>query len=349
MKKITKHFSMIPFFCGMFVFVLVMLFTTRIVSASSAKQEDGPLEDASAEVVPIELENVGDCGECHLDVSEKWMHSPHAHAYDDPYFQEQWVALGKPGDCLACHTTEYVASTGEYAAEGVYCEACHGKVFSDHPPAIVSLEADTEYCGSCHTTTLSEWRSTGHAPADVGCMDCHDPHSQQALFENPDEMCINCHQQDMERYLEDLHVQKNIGCVDCHALVIPPEVPPDDGIVPTGHAFDITPATCVACHTDALHAGFSLPGFEEGATQASEFESDQVVEIEDTEPDEAESLTPEQQIDALETALASRNITTLFQGGVVGIVLGGSTAWLVSRNISRGAVEEDEEEEYAEE
>ena len=46
----------------------------------------------------------------------------------------------------------------------------------------------------------------------------------------------------MEDYLNDLHVQKDIGCVDCHALVIPPDVAPDDGIVPTGHSFNITPA-----------------------------------------------------------------------------------------------------------
>ena len=144
-------------------------------------------------------------------------------------------------------------------------------------------------------------------------------------------MCINCHQEDIERYLEDMHVQKDIGCVDCHALVIPPDIPPDDGIVPTGHAFDITPGTCVACHTDALHAGFSLPGYENGAgDSAGSFHSET-----GATPDVEEELTPDQRIEALETTLASRNITTLFQGGVVGVVLGGSTAWMAARNIRR--------------
>jgi hypothetical protein len=178
-------------------------------------------------------------------------------------------------------------------------------------------------------------------------MECHDPHSQQPLFEVKDDLCINCHQEDMDRYLEDLHIQKGIGCVDCHALVIPPEEPPDDGIVPTGHAFTITPATCVACHTDALHAGFSLPGYENGATgtytsteaisKTEIMRAAMVDTLYETAVGEegGESLPPEQKIQALETALASHNITLLFQGGIVGLVLGGSTAWIVARNVRR--------------
>jgi predicted CXXCH cytochrome family protein len=330
-----KKIKFLPFVVGILMFGTVMLMTVSLAQAAPPLQEEEPHNDAS----------VNNCGECHLDIAESWSHSPHAHAYDDPYFQEKWTGLGKPGECLLCHTTEYVASTGEYAEEGVYCEACHGRVSGEHPPEIVTIRADTEYCGSCHTTTLSEWRSTAHHPSDVGCMDCHNPHSQEALFENPDDMCINCHQEDMERYLEDLHVQKDIGCVDCHALVIPPEEVPDDGIVPTGHAFNITPATCVACHTDALHAGFSLPGFENGANGTMQTEGMQEPESESETPaTEAEVLTPEQRIEALETALASRNFTTLFQGGVVGIVLGGSTAWIVARNIRNLPVRDEEKE-----
>jgi hypothetical protein len=76
---------------------------------------------------------------------EHWAESPHAHAYDDPYFQEQWEGLGSPDECLACHTTNYIASTGEYSAEGVYCEACHGQTNPNHPPEIIPIQADTEY------------------------------------------------------------------------------------------------------------------------------------------------------------------------------------------------------------
>jgi predicted CXXCH cytochrome family protein len=342
-KKALQKISTPAWIAGLLVFMLVMALTTGIAFAAPGTQEDVPAGD----------ETVKQCAECHLDIADSWSISPHAHAYDDPYFQERWEGLGSPDECLSCHTTNFIASTGEYSDEGVHCEACHGTATSEHPPEVIPIQADTEYCGKCHTTTLSEWKTTAHSPAGVGCMQCHDPHSQDSLFEVKDDLCINCHQEDMERYLEDMHVQKGIGCVDCHALVIPPEEIPDDGIVPTGHAFNITPATCVACHTDALHAGFSLPGYEHGA--AAYTEANGITETLTTETYQAEAvaevetLTPEQQVQTLEAALASRNITTLFQGAIVGVVLGGSTAWIVARNVRRAPVDENEEEANGEE
>jgi hypothetical protein len=178
-------------------------------------------------------------------------------------------------------------------------------------------------------------------------MDCHDPHSQKPLFEDPDEMCLNCHEEDMGPYLEDLHIQKGIGCVDCHALVIPPDTMPEDGIVPTGHAFTITPATCVACHTDALHAGFSLPGYEQGAkaanggegtTGGTEPTNTALEEVPASVHGEA-PLTSEQRIQALEAALASTRLSTLFQGGIIGIVFGGITVYYLGRNRRQEAQE----------
>jgi predicted CXXCH cytochrome family protein len=324
---------------GLLVGMLSMSLFTGLVYASPPAQSDDP---------EVELLSDDDCRECHLDVADSWSHSPHAHAYDDPGFQQQWIGLGSPDNCLACHTTNYIASSGEYDAQGVSCKACHGTATVNHPPEIVPTKADTDYCGSCHTTTLSEWRKTGHASADVGCMDCHEPHSQQPLFENYDDLCINCHQDDMEDYLNDLHVQKDIGCVDCHALVIPPDVAPDDGIVPTGHSFNITPETCVACHTDALHAGFHLPGYENGA--AANGDSQPVASVEEGEegakplehPEDDSEMSSTQQIQALETALASSRVSSLFQGAVIGLVLGGSTAWVVGQNLRRQS-EEDED------
>ncbi len=289
-----------------------------------------------------------DCRECHLDIDDHWSHSPHAHAFDDSFFQERWSGMGEPGECLVCHTTNYQQTTGDYSAAGVSCEACHAGTPENHPPEPVPILADTEYCGICHTTTLGEWRLTGHAGAMVGCMDCHDPHSQQALFEVSDDLCINCHEQDMGPYLEDLHIQKDIGCVDCHKLVIPPEEIPEDGIVPTGHSFTITPATCVACHTDALHAGFSLPGYEEGAkgtqetTEAGVEPSPEMQKTEISPGARSEQL--ERDLETTRAALASRSMTFWFQGGVVGLVLGGTTAWIVANNVRRGRKERDDDE-----
>jgi predicted CXXCH cytochrome family protein len=180
---------------------------------------------------------------------------------------------------------------------------------------------------------------------DVGCTDCHDPHNQQPLFEAADDLCINCHKDDMGDYLEDLHVQKGIGCVDCHALVIPPDTPPEDGIVPTGHTFTISPATCVACHTDALHAGFAMPGYENGPKATAGGEPTAVAEPPTLLAVEDSSLSPDQQIQTLETALASQNVTTLMQGGIVGLVLGASTAWFMAHNVRRRETEDEHGEE----
>ena len=321
-------------------FTTMFLFTGLVFASPPAQGQDPPDTAISDE----------DCRDCHLDVEESWSHSPHAHAYDDPVFQEQWIGLGTPNNCLACHTTAFISSTGEYDAEGVSCQSCHGTTTTNHPPEIVPTKADADYCGSCHTTTLSEWRKTGHSSANVGCMDCHDPHSQKSLFENPDDLCINCHSDSMGDYLNDLHVQQDIGCVDCHALVIPPDVAPDDGIVPTGHAFSISPQTCVACHTDTLHAGFTLPGYENGAAEGSGFHSgDSSTDEENSgaqplvETPTESDLNPSQRIQALETALASSRVSNLFQGAVIGIVLGGSTAWVISQNLRDRSEEEEEE------
>jgi predicted CXXCH cytochrome family protein len=294
-----------------------------------------------------------DCAECHPNVEKAWMDSSHAHAYDDAEFVERWNSLGSPGECLSCHTTNYQSTTNSFTGEGVQCEACHGEAIEGHPPAIVPVKADTEYCGSCHTTTLGEWRLTGHSTAGVGCMDCHDPHSQEALFDNPDDLCLNCHRNEMGDYLEDLHIQKDIGCVDCHQLIIPPDPVPDDGIVPTGHAFTITTDTCVACHTDALHAGFSLPGYEDGAKAANgnhaETDEGQPTESPVTEEiSTGQELTPEQRIQALEASLASSRFSSLFQGGIIGLVLGGMTIFYLSRNRRKSSdVDEDNTPENA--
>lgn len=322
---------------GILAGLFSILITTGFALASPLGQDADPGEPLSPE----------ECGECHLDVAEHWSRSPHANAYADPVFQDQWQGLGEPDECLVCHTTNFQASTGEFAAEGIECTGCHGEVLPDHPPAAVPIVADTQYCGSCHTTTLSEWRRTGHALSDVDCSDCHDPHSQDSLFENPDDLCINCHQDSMEAYLEDLHVQKGIGCVDCHALVIPPEEVPQDGIVPTGHSFTITPATCIACHTDALHAGFSLPGYSHPseAEVAAEELPNLLSQAQEEDHLIAEGqLSEQQRVQALEASVASRNLATLFQGGIIGLVFGGSTAWLVFVNLRRREQQTDDGE-----
>lgn len=338
-----KKRTWIILLCGMTVGLLSMAIVvgaagaSAVLSAAQATAVPGPGAGASPK----------DCAECHLNINTAWETSSHAHAFDDPGFAERWTSLGKPGECLACHTTNYQSTTNSFSGEGVQCEACHGRAVEGHPPAVVPVRTDSEYCGVCHTTTLGEWRLTGHSTAGVGCMSCHDPHSQGALFDEPDDMCLNCHRDEMGEYLEDLHIQKGIGCVDCHALVIPPDPLPIDGIVPTGHAFTITTSTCVACHTDALHAGFSLPGYEHGAKAANGEAAPAETPVAEKPPASAESISPEQRIQALEAALASTRFSMLFQGGIIGLVLGGLTVYYLSRNQARKPEEVEAEQPVA--
>lgn len=341
--KMRRPRNAVPILCGLVAGVLGLFLTMGWATAAAGEPAADNVAqataepDATGEPLPGEA---ADCQECHLDVAAHWSESPHAHAYDDEEFQERWTALGEPGECLVCHTTGYTQSSGTFTAKGIQCAGCHGETTAEHPPAPVEIRADTEYCGTCHTTTLGEWRLTSHSTEGIGCSSCHDPHSQQALFAEPDDLCLNCHQEELGDHLDDVHLEKGVGCVDCHALVIPPAEEPVDGIVPTGHSFTITPATCVACHTDTLHAGSALPGYEHGAAAAGEApaetaEGETIAVADTTSGQEAATLSPEQRVQALEASLASRNMALLFQGAIVGLVLGGSTAWLVAQNMKR--------------
>jgi len=348
LSRRTHAFHPIPILAGLTVGLLATLVFTALAGAAPAVQEPTPTPDPAAQAPVAEAtptEPPKDCAECHPDVGDAWSASPHAHAFDAPEFRERWVSLGEPGECLACHTTGYQATSGAYAAEGVTCAGCHDvadeEIVGQHPPAVSPVKADTEYCGSCHPNTHGEWRLTGHSAAGVGCTDCHNPHSQKALFENPDDLCVNCHKDDLGEHQGDLHIEKGIGCVDCHALTLPPEEDPVDGLVPTGHGFTITAATCGACHTDTMKIGCPLPGYEAGAKAVAAGQTEPVTTTLTAESGalpggmETAGLPVEQQIQALEAALASTRRSTLFQGGIIGLVLGGTTAYFMAHNAAR--------------
>ncbi|HWQ84836.1 MAG TPA: hypothetical protein VN363_09725, partial [Anaerolineales bacterium] len=57
--------------------------------------------------------------------------------------------------------------------------------------------------------------------------------------------------------------------------------------------------------------------------------------LEDKFPSTSSVLTAEQRLQALEASMASQQLSTLFQGGVIGLVLGGTTAWFMASNTRR--------------
>jgi hypothetical protein len=62
------------------------------------------------------------------------------------------------------------------------------------------------------------------------------------------------------------------------------------------------------------------------------------------EVSEEDALSAEQRIQALEASLANRQLTTLLQGGVIGLVLGGTTVWFVANNARRSLAEGEPQE-----
>jgi predicted CXXCH cytochrome family protein len=119
----------------------------------------------------------------------------------------------KPYDCGVCHTTGWVDSndddaannqdglegmTGTFFAGGVHCEACHGKgSLHASSPSSDNIESRSEsaLCGECHMRDsehhiaassgfikhheqFDEWSHSPHnAVGAPGCNECHDPHS----------------------------------------------------------------------------------------------------------------------------------------------------------------------------
>ena len=209
-----------------------LLSMTLIVGTVAAKPSHQPADRLAGAPLPqadnpppTETPPQKACKECHPDKFDAWFDSPHAHSFDDSVFQEGWANMELSGDCLLCHKATYDETTETYIAEGTSCEACHGQGNANHPPEDVPVLSDEEYCGTCHPTTLGEARLSGHSTSnDVRCVDCHDPHSQKVLFENPDDMCMDCHDEDlskMDEALSKVHLNEDILCADCHTLDVP--------------------------------------------------------------------------------------------------------------------------------
>jgi hypothetical protein len=71
------------------------------------------------------------CGACHRDIHRGWQASIHAHALDDPIFQQALQGVAPQTQlCLACHAP-LAAATGDrdlkshLSWEGVTCDFCH--------------------------------------------------------------------------------------------------------------------------------------------------------------------------------------------------------------------------------
>jgi hypothetical protein len=148
------------------------------------------------------------CKDCHPVNFNEWEESKHSQAFQDPEFQEEWGASGNPKECLECHTTGFDSSQGEYAYEGVTCEACHGAGLE------MKVDETSELCGSCHTgefghNKFEEFKEGIHYNSGVTCANCH-IYEDSHTFEIESKACASCHTNEeihSTSLIEDLQIR----------------------------------------------------------------------------------------------------------------------------------------------
>ena len=289
----------------------------------------GPEPQAGGYVGP------GFCANCHEEIHTEWEVTRHSQAFSSPIFQQNWQDLGSEFTCLACHTTGYDQVTNSYAFPGVTCESCHGPYQSGHPEQPMPITADAELCATCHQTTTDEWRASRHGQVGVNCQDCHNPHSQTSLAESVTALCSNCHQDPGQDFTHSTHANAGLECSNCHMAFNRGAAPPISGLVPTGHTFTVGSEACIGCHQDTVHTRDSILAL-----------SGQVSQLQEVDPEalQQQVQSQQQQIAGLQASSTIRLYTGLAQGAIVGLMVGGVAAWIVSRRIKIVGVEGDEDE-----
>jgi hypothetical protein len=233
---------------------MVLLVVMGMLSRQTSVSAQTPSATQAATQAATQ-EPVQPCAECHLKNVSDWQNSPHAQAYHDVAFQAAWEQKGRDVQCLACHTTGFVARTGEYAALGVTCEACHGQTPPKHPPEPVLIQSGIDMCADCHANTVAEWKKSAHGTQQLACTTCHVPHTQKLRFESSDLLCLNCHKEALTDYAHVSHPKQQ--CVDCHWYRSAEEAKhiTTGNLLPTGHDNAVTTRTCVDCHATLARSG----------------------------------------------------------------------------------------------
>jgi hypothetical protein len=111
---------------------------------------------------------------------------------------------------------------------------------------------------------------------------------------------------------------------------------PISGLVPTGHTFTVGSEACIGCHQDTVHTRDEIVKLTGEVAQLG------TADIETLQQTVSEH---EQTIAGLKTQSTVRLYTGLAQGAIVGLVIGGVVAWVVSKGLKVVPEEEDEQEE----
>jgi len=199
-------------------------------------------------------------------------------ALPTPAVQPEYAPLGAKA-CMRCHDEDEPypvlsilrtphAQKGDPRTPFAQhqCESCHG-ASPEHmkapkegqlrtPPAVdygprqpSPVSVQNHQCLTCHENKLRlHWRGSQHQVRGIGCVSCHDIHTQHdkvlAKATQPF-VCFTCHkQQRAEAYMPSHHpiVQGQVVCANCHN--------PHGSAGPKLLIKNTVNETCYTCHQD---------------------------------------------------------------------------------------------------
>ncbi|MBL8860096.1 MAG: hypothetical protein JNL28_16420 [Planctomycetes bacterium] len=184
------------------------------------------------------------CDRCHIPTT--WGGAGFNHA-TFPLTGQHAVAA-----CNACHTG------GVFSGTPSACVACHQSEFNaTTDPNHVTQNFPTT-CQNCHNTSTWSGASFNHSGITSGCVACHqsDYNSTNHAALNYPTTCQNCHNTSTWRGANFNHSGVTRGCVTCHQTEFNSTTNPN-------HTSAGFPTSCQTCHTTTGWNGatFSHPQF----------------------------------------------------------------------------------------
>lgn len=231
----------------------LLLITAVVVRAQEPQQEPAP-------------NNAESCQECHSDTHADWLESMHGQATNNRVFLMEWKKEGSPEECMTCHTTGFNPATGEWNADGITCDSCHGPAPANHPEEIMPTAGEAADCGTCHVDTHIQWQTSGHGQNDLTCINCHNPHTTDIKAADSQALCRTCHNQESHFYEMTAHAGEGLLCIDCHLRVSDASI--GEGHGKRIHTFGVDLRSCTQCHGTEMHYPVQdamLPHEEEAA------------------------------------------------------------------------------------
>lgn len=194
--------------------------------------------------------------------------------------------------CESCHSQEADAwlqsmhATDGATDQGAACTNCHGDYVRGHPDdEAMPLKVDSSMCVDCHKTTHEQWQDSIHASADVQCISCHAPHSQQMRLTD-ERLCKSCHQSSLDDSLHSAHWDSDATCTSCH-MTIGPETealassdPTLAALLTPDHDFvSVSSRNCLTCHRGDVSAAGGRISYDQELRNAKQTSEQQVHDL----------------------------------------------------------------------